>query len=375
MNRSVKTMAQLKDSRLMFEKKLPLFGYMIIITITMLVIGVIVWSLSAVKPYMIKAACSVTDSNANYVMSAYTGEILESCMSEGDVVQEGDVLLRVKSTDYDIQLEQLEQNRETYKKQISQYEKLVNSIKDNKNHFDAAQSDDELYYSTYEMYQSQVKQNQMDASTFKAYGYSDEQIEAELNKNQGKVAELYYSAIQSAENSIREANTQLETIEAQILALGSGRSEYTIEASTSGVLHLTSDYKKGMVVQAASAVATITPENAGHTLEGYISTSDMARLSKDDEVQVTVDGLNQNVYGTISGRVQQIDSNVTSLENKDGSSSSVFKIRIIPKVDYVVSKPGKNVRLTNGMTCEARIQYDEVTYFDYVMEKLGLLVR
>lgn len=122
---------------------------MIVITITVIVIGVIAWSISAVKPDIIKSSCSVTDLDSNYVMSAYTGEIIESCMSEGEVVQEGDLLLKVKSTDYDIQLEQLEQNKETYKNQISQYEKLVKSIKDNNNYFNPKLSEDELYYSRY----------------------------------------------------------------------------------------------------------------------------------------------------------------------------------------------------------------------------------
>jgi hypothetical protein len=33
------------------------------------------------------------------------------------------------------------------------------------------------------------------------------------------------------------------------------------------------------------------------------------------------------------------------------------------------------VSLSNGMSVETRIQYDEITYFEYVMEALGVLVR
>ena len=291
------------------------------------------------------------------------------------MVHKGDVLFKVKSTDYDLQLEQLEQTKETYQKQIEQYKLLVKSIKDDVNYFDASNEEDELYYSTYEAYQSQVAQNKMDASTYKAYGYTEEQIEAELVKNEGKISEIYYSAIQSAENSVKEAKTQMESIDAQISALGNGKSEYSIKATASGTLHLTSDYKEGMVVQAASAVASITPENADTVMEGYISTADMARIEEGNSVQIAVDGLSQSIYGNIRGKVSKIDSNVSAIENGDGSSSSVFKIKIIPEVDYVISKSGKKVKLSNGMSCETRVQYDEITYFNYVMEKLGLLAR
>lgn len=375
MKKQVKTMEQLKDSRLMFEKKLPAFGYIILLIVTVALIGVVFWSTKAHKAYMIISQGTVTHCDSRYVMPAYTGEIEESFMEEGKLVQEGDVLFTIKSTDYNLQEEQLVASKETYEKQVEQSELLVKSIKDDKNYFDASNPEDELYYSTYEAYKSQVAQNTFDGSTYQAYGYTEEQIQKELEKNQGKISEIYYSAIQAAENTMKEAKTQIASIEAQLSAIGSGQAQYSVKASGTGVLHLVADYKPGMVVQTGSAVATITPENSEVMIEAYVSTADMARMEEGNEVQLAVDGLIQSVYGNITGTVDMIDSNLTSLEGEDGQSNSVFKIRIKPNSDYVVSKTGKKVNLSNGMTVEARITYNEVTYFDYVLEKLGLLVR
>ena len=375
MRKQFKTMEQLRDSRLLFEKKLPPFGYMLLLVIAAALIGVILWSIHAVKPYMIISQGTVTNQDASYVMPAYTGEIEQCYMEEGMLVQAGDVLFTIKSTDYNLQEEQLLANKETYEKQIDQSELLVQSIKDDTNYFDASNPEDELYYSTYEAYKSQVAQNKFDGSMYQAYGYSDEQIEAELEKNQGKIAEIYYSAIQSAQNTIREAQQQMEAINAQLAAIQNGQAEYSVKAVADGTLHMLADYKSGMVVQTGSAVATITPENEEVLIEAYISTADMARMEEGDTVQMAVDGLMQSVYGTVTGTVTGIDSNVTSLEGQDGQSTPVFKIRIVPDTDYVVSKTGRKVNLSNGMTVEARITYDEVTYFNYVLEKLGLLIR
>ena len=375
MKKQIKTMEQLKDSRLMFEKQLPAFGYMLLLIITLSLAGVVAWSTVARKPYMIISQGTVTNSDSGYVMPAYTGEIQESYMEEGKLVQEGDILFTIKSTDYNLQEEQLTDSRAVYEKQVEQAELLVKSIKDDKNYFDASDPEDELYYSTYEAYKSQVAQNTFDASAYQAYGYTEEQIQAELEKNQGKIAEIYYSAIQSAENIKKEAKQQIDSIDAQLAAVGSGQAEYSVKASGTGVLHLLADYKKGMVVQTGSAVATITPENSEVIVEAYVSTSDMARMEEGDKVQLAVDGLIQSIYGNITGTVETIDSNLTSMEGENGQSSSVFKIRIKPNSDYVVSKSGRKVNLSNGMTVEARITYNEVTYFNYVLEKLGLLTR
>lgn len=373
--KQMKTMEQLRDSALLFETDVPPFGYLLLLIVAVSLAGVLLWSTQAVKPYVIVSQGTVTSADAAYVMPAYTGEIEENDMEEGMLVEEGDVLFTIKSTDYNLQEEQLLASRDIYEQQITKSNLLVKSIQDNTNYFDGTDPEDTLYYSSFEAYQSQVAQNRFDASTYKAYGYSDEQIQAEMEKNQGKVTEIYYSAIQSAENAIQEATKQIASIDAQLLAIQSGQTEYRVRAASAGTLHMLADYKAGMVVQTGSAVATITPENGEVLIEAYVSTADMARMEEGEPVQLAVNGLVQSVYGTIDETVAHIASNVTSMEGEQGESNPVFRVQITPDTDYLVSRTGRKVSLKNGMTVEARIRYDEVTYFNYVLEKLGLLVR
>lgn len=135
------------------------------------------------------------------------------------------------------------------------------------------------------------------------------------------------------------------------------------------------DYKPGMVVQTTTTVATITPENGERVIEAYVSTADMAHMHEGDEVQIVVDGLSQSVYGTISGTVRQIDSNVTTQQGRDGATMQMFRVLIDLETDYMVSQTGDKVDVVNGMTVVARVQYDKVTYFNYVLEKLGFKVK
>jgi multidrug resistance efflux pump len=375
MNKKVKTLDELKDSRIMFDKNPPAFGYFLILIVTIFCAVAVVWSIYTPKTYTIQASGTVTNEDANYVMCTYTGEITDCNLEEGMLVEKGDILFNVKSTDYNVQEEQLKLNKEAYETKIEKYKLLVESIKDDTNYFNENDSADELYYSTFEAYKSQIKQNTVDASTYAAYGYTDEQIEAELEKNEGKVSQLYYDAIQSAENSISDAQLQIDSIDSQLTAIGSGQSEYAVKATATGVLHLMANYKNGMVVQTTQTVATITPVNSGNIVESYVSTSDMARIHEGDNVQIVVDGLAQNVYGTISGTVKQIDSNVTTQQSDSGETTQAFKVIIDMNNDYVVSQSGDKVDIKNGMTVVSRITYDKVTYFNYVLEKLGLKVR
>ncbi len=133
---------------------------------------------------------------------------------------------------------------------------------------------------------------------------------------------------------------QIASIDAQLLAINSGQNAFATTASTSGTLHLLADYKEGMVVQAASAVATITPENSQTIIDSYVSIVDMARMHVGDKVQMEVSGLTQTVYGNISGEVSQMDSDVTSIESGEGTNNNAFKIRIKPEYTYLLSKSG-----------------------------------
>lgn len=376
MSKQIKDVSQLKDSRLLYEKNIPHFGYFIVLAIAVLLTIVIIWSIKAPKTYMITATGVVESDNKNYIMSSYTGEISDMFMEEGSVFEEGDVLLTIKSTDLNLQATQLQEQRKSYETKVSQYEKLVKSIQDDTNYFDGANTDDTLYYNQFEAYKSQVDQNQIDTSTYQVYGYTEEQIENELIKNQAKITELYHSAVQSAQASASEAKQQLEAIDAQLAALEVGQGEYTITANTSGIVHMLSDYDEGMVVQAASPIASIASEQDEYSIVAYVSPNDAARTHVGNKVDIAVSGLTQSVYGTISGKVTKIDSDIsTSQSAENGESSSYFKVYIKPDITYLVSKEGNKANISNGMAVEARIQYDEVTYFDYVMEALGVLTR
>ncbi|MDR0853930.1 MAG: HlyD family secretion protein [Clostridiales Family XIII bacterium] len=373
----IKTLDNLKDSVLLYEKTLPVFGYIILLVILVLIAGVIVWSIHIPKMYIIKSSGNVQSVNKNYVMSPYTGELVSVDISEGDIVEKGEVLFTVKSSELDLQDKQLSEQRHIYEQQVEQYNKLVQSVQEDRNLFSPSDADDNLYYSQFELYKSQTAQQKPDIASMKSYGYTDEQIDVEIAKNQGKISELYYSTIRTAEEQILQAQSQIGAIDAQLSAVESGQADYAILANESGVVHMLSDYKVGMVVQTASPIASIGSENDKYKVEAYVLAADASRIEKGDTVDIAVAGLAQNIYGTIGGKVVKIDSDITMPQGGETADNAqpYFKAIIEPDSDYLVSKDGHKVNISNGMAVETRIQYDKVTYFNYVLESLGLLVR
>lgn len=97
MSKRVKSLDEIRESRILFDKNPPAFGYILITVVAVFLIVAVVWSIKTPKVYTIQAQGTVTNDESNYVMCSYTGEILDSNMEEGALVEAGDVLLQLKA--------------------------------------------------------------------------------------------------------------------------------------------------------------------------------------------------------------------------------------------------------------------------------------
>ena len=370
MTTTIRDINELQDRRIMMEKKLPPFGYALILLTAALILFLVVWSTKNYRPYVSQSSGSVQAANKTYIMSSYSGSITELNIAEGSYVNEGDLIAHIKSTDLDMQQDSIQSQLDIYKKQKSQYEKLVKSIQDDKNYFSETDIDDQPYYYQYETYKSQVAQKAFDASPYQAAGYSDEQIKALMEQNQSEVEALYYSTLQSISSSLTSVQSNIDNLQSQLDALNTGANDYYIYAPTSGVIHMDTPYKVGMVLSAGTPLATVASENSDLEVVAYVTLNDRPLLHVGDPCKIAITGLSEYSYGTLTGTVTSIDSDVTA-----SSSGSYYKMTITPDSTYVISNSGDKVDLSNGMSVTARVEYDKLTYFEYAMEALGVLFR
>ena len=370
MTTTIRDINELQDRRIMMDKKLPPYGYAFVILTGLFMIFLVIWSTQNKRTYVSQSSGSVQAANKTYIMSSYSGSITELNIAEGSYVNEGDLIAHIKSTDLDMQQDSIQSQLDIYKKQKSQYEKLVKSIQDDKNYFSETDIDDQPYYYQYETYKSQVAQKAFDASPYQAAGYSDEQIKALMEQNQSEVEALYYSTLQSISASLTSVQSNIDNLQSQMDALSTGANDYYIYAPTSGVIHMDTPYKVGMVLSAGTPLATVASENSDLEVVAYVTLNDRPLLHVGDPCKIAITGLSEYSYGTLTGTVTSIDSDVTA-----SSSGSYYKMTITPDSTYVISNSGDKVDLSNGMSVTARVEYDKLTYFEYAMEALGVLFR
>ena len=372
MIKQVKKMSELKDSQLLYDKNPPPLGIFLITTIAIAIVVIVIWSIFTPKTYVIKSNGVVSSQTRNYIMSAFTGEIIEANVTLGSFVKEGDILFQISSTDLDLQEEQIRGLILVNQEKIAQYRRLEDSIKKGINMFSENIEADKTYFYMYEVYINQIAQKTMDLSSARSYEYTEEQIEHAVRTNEAAIAEIYHSTLRSITDAIQNLQTEISNYEVQLSSIRSGQENYPIVASVSGIVHMDTEFKPGMVVQAGSAIGSIVSENDSYYVRVNTVANDMPLIRVGDSVDIAVAGLAQSIYGTVSGSVSFIASEA-SINNENNASTFLVKVNL--NETYLISNTGNKVNLSNGMAVEARIQYDEVTYFNYVLESLGMLTR
>ena len=261
MTTTIQNLDDLQDRRIMMDRDVPPYGYAFVILVGLFMIFLLVWSTRTNRIYVSQNSGTVQASNKTYIMSSYSGTLTELYISEGSYVNEGDLVAHIKSTDLDMQQDNLESQLKIYQTQVDQYNKLLQCIQDDTNYFSETSVEDQPYYYQYETYKSQVEQKTFDASAYQAAGYTDAQIKTMMEQNQSEIQALYYSTMQSISQSITSAQSNVDNVQAQIDALNTGANDYYLYAPTSGVIHMDSPYKEGMVLSAGSPLATVASEN------------------------------------------------------------------------------------------------------------------
>ena len=87
MNKRIMTLEELKDSKLLYDKRVPAFGYMIIITVLLLLFFVIGWSVFAPKIYMINSSGIVESADMNLQVTQLEEQKKKLCSSYNSISQ------------------------------------------------------------------------------------------------------------------------------------------------------------------------------------------------------------------------------------------------------------------------------------------------
>ena len=352
---------ELKESRLLYDRKPPAFGVIITIITAVLLISIIILAAFAKRTYVVKAGSIITSEQKSYIMNSVSGNIKQIYKQEGDSVNEGDILLQLDTFQVELQINQTSSGIEYLQGIIDYNNELISFVQN------YTLTDENSMKNPFDRdLESQWYNN---AQQFISYATASEEgqekTQEEIDSLKNQFSSQYYQYIdQYSYELISKKSTQQAYIDSL--------EEYKIKAKSSGIVHYTASYTVGTVLQAGSMIGSISSSQSNELyFETIVSAADRSKIDVSDNVEIALSGVMQSEYGVIKGQVIHIDND--SSQTEDGKV--FYKIKVKPNSTTIKNKRGDKIEITIGMVAESRIKYDETTWLKWAIEQIGIKLR
>ncbi|WP_029902840.1 HlyD family secretion protein [Prevotella sp. 10(H)] len=306
-------------------------------------------------------------------IKASVSEFIDSVyVREGQSVKEGDILLRLRSSNVGYQINYQGRRKEEYANHIADLEVLV--TRRVPGHFKSS-----LYQQEYMSFRKKVTEaetslekamidhnrNQalhekgvISTEEFEGYIHAQRQAENTL----ATIRETQYSEWQTALKNYKE---QLIESEANLLQEEKNLDMYYIKSPINGTLDLFSGIYTGGSVRTGETLAIISPD-ADLYAEIQVSTRDIGYITVGMPITVQVESFNYNEWGVIDGTVTDISSDFfQDTEN----NTTYYKVRCSMEKNYLELKNGRKGYLKKGMSIRANFILNKRSLFELIYMK------
>jgi len=289
------------------------------------------------------------------------GIIEELLIKEGELVQKGQVLLRL---DTDL----LEINSQTttealdIKKQILEGKKL--ELSKTKEIFKI-----KIYESKKSIEIEEKIFNKMD-SIVKVGAISEVQYleqEMKLIKLQSQLNELITDKsrkLSLLKQSINDLMIQINDLQSKLTEIRKIKTINQIDSPINGYIHDLKPFGEGYVANSSETILKIVPkDNLIAIIE--INTSDIGFVKIGKEVDLSIDSFPAKDFGSIQGKIIQISS--SALEPNEINRQPHFKAKVNLLTQKLETKKGIKLSLKPGMSLTANIKLRKATYLDLLL--------
>ena len=160
-------------------------------------------------------------------------------------------------------------------------------------------------------------------------------------------------------------------VEGQINTYKKQDSLYDVKATQNGYVHILTTMKNGMTIQKAQTVAEISENKENNMIvEAYIQATDRSKVNVGNEVKVEIQGVNSQKYGTLKGKLIQINQGTLTQESNNGNIV-LYKCEVSIKQKELSSSDGEVIRAIKSMPVIDRIVYEKETYMDWLLGMLN----
>lgn len=166
------------------------------------------------------------------------------------------------------------------------------------------------------------------------------------------------------QNKKNELELQLKNYEGANNKLEVEAKNYVLVAPISGTIEGFSGLQVGSNILASQPIAHISPVD-NLVVESTVSPNDIGLIQPNQKVKFQLDAFNYNQWGLLTGKVIDIDKNITLQENQ-----AYFKVRCALDSKELKLKSGYKTQVSKGMTLTTRYTITRRSLYDLLFDKV-----
>ncbi|MBA4538123.1 HlyD family efflux transporter periplasmic adaptor subunit [Bacillus aquiflavi] len=352
---------ELTDSRIFYDRKPPRFLFIFIITLFLLMLFVVFWSVNSQKIDKYTEKGVIVPENTYQISSNQPDEISHVHVAEGQEVERGDLLIAFKSEDLKLEKEVLEKQFTTLTNRIGLLKRAETEARIKINTFDPKNEREAEFYSKLSANIAKMKEYEVDKEALRKQKYSEYEIAQYVERYQAKSEEIIEETIVSLAAERNELEMEKKKVESQLNALQDKEYSQNIYAPVQGTIHFIKDLNEGMVIPPGEVIAVITEDHRQLMIETMVRSNEIVNISQQSDVVIKVDGMN-NGQSEVNGRVVFIDKDVSY----DDKGRGYYKVKIKP-----THRHGMN-QLKSGMAATVTFVVNKTTYMNYFLKLVGV---
>ncbi len=289
------------------------------------------------------------------------GVIEELLIKEGELVQKGQILLKL---DTDL----LEINSKTtneavdIKKQILEDKEL--ELKKTREIFDIkiteAKNSIEIEENIFNKMESIVN-----FGAISEVQYLEQEMQViKLRSQLNELISDKTRKISLLQQSISDLNMQINDLQSKLTEISKIKKINQIDSPINGFIHDLKPFGEGYVANSTETILKIVPKDNLIAIID-INTSDIGFVKIGKEVELSIDSFPAKDFGSIKGKVIEISS--SALEPNEINRQPHFKAKISLQTQKLETKKGIKLTLKPGMSLTANIKLRKATYLDLLL--------
>lgn len=201
-------------------------------------------------------------------------------------------------------------------------------------------------------------------------GIKNEIKQLERNGVYTQAHQVYLQLVSELGSAYSQTEKTISELKANMRVNEKRDSNYTVYATSDGIVHYQTPLKLGMTLQQGQVVAEISKhDDSTYYVEAFVPTTDISKVQVGQSVDLVIVGVNIQKYGTLKGKVRAVDTGIVT-QRTENNSQSFYRVHVA--LDSKMLVQGNNeIKLVLSMPIEARIVYDKETYLEWLLEQLS----